>query len=1095
MKNKIKKISKGNFQVERPDIELLETNITMVIGEGEVCKGSFTLRNRLEGNIRGLVYPSSFRVHLNEQGFEGNPVKVEFTYDGTGMLPGEVEKSKFTVVCNGGEYEIAFTAIVEKPYIMTNYGKVQTIEDFKKLAIQDFNTARKLFKSRDFYEVIKYEKPRIVALYDNMRKWSLSEEALEEFLVGIKQKECLFLMMSAEETVLENVEEETKEVLTLTKNTWGYMPITVESKGDFLQAGRRNFTTDEFVGSTFKLEYFIDPKKLHAGNNFGQILLHTPYETLYYDVLVKQPAEEHPNHGLEDIMKAGLFKSYLALICGKVDVNDWTENAEGKIKELRNCAPENEMYELMQAHVYLRGGRNEEARWILDNYNYNRFAIGKKPEINAYYLFLSALLKKDSAQTKKAVDEINKAYMKHPDSWQLLCMLINIDPVYRNYSERLHVLERQYFLGAHSMLFFAEAYICYQEKTNLLKKLGDFELRVLLFAIRHKMMTKELALYMANLASQQKNFDQRLFKILTGCYKMYPDTMILMAICTLLIKGQKTSNEYFVWYEKAVAEELKIAQLYEYYMLSIDPKKVRKALPRMILLYFMHGHSLDYKKAALLYANILTYEDETSNLFAQYRMNIEKFAWDQLEKRHITEELGVIYKRFCREMDMDVKRLRAMRDICHSYNVKTKVPNIKCVIVIEGDGSIRQRVPYTENGAQVYLYDKESRIVVETKDGRHYAGSIPVETQRLFYELRFIDMCKKRLESYENDKAREGKLELSFENIQKRGLASFDEKMVFGLCNKKIREENYEEDDFLSYLCFELFNRGYFNKITLSYLANYFCGATKDMKRIWYETREYGLQTNKLAERIITQMLFSEVVFGEEEIFCDYYESGAYFRLKQAYLAYIAREYVVKNRQVDKSIFDIILREQDEEEELADICKIAVLKYYSTNKPSEQSEEIVKAFLQEMCEKGLVFPCYLKYPENWLREVQLYDKVIVEYRAAKGSKVTLYYQYAKKDQEVIGYKEEALTPVYDNIYVKEFVLFHDEQLRYYFVEHQNGKSKAGEKMSCVQNRKMTNFGKYGRMDSMMGMSDENIEYEMKKIAAEEKLAEEIYQIY
>lgn len=76
LKNKIKKFSKGDFRTVRPDIVLPETNLAMTIGEGEVYRGSFILKNRKEGDIRGLVYSSSFRVHLEEQGFDGNPVEI-----------------------------------------------------------------------------------------------------------------------------------------------------------------------------------------------------------------------------------------------------------------------------------------------------------------------------------------------------------------------------------------------------------------------------------------------------------------------------------------------------------------------------------------------------------------------------------------------------------------------------------------------------------------------------------------------------------------------------------------------------------------------------------------------------------------------------------------------------------------------------------------------------------------------------------------------------------------------------------------------------------------------------------------------------------
>ena len=155
----------------------------MRVGEGEVYKGSFSLQNQGEGTIRGLVYPSSFRMRCEETGFDGNPVNIYYVYDGTGLVPGHVEHGRFTIVCNGGEFDIAFTAIIEKPFVMTRYGKVQSLEDFRKLSFQDPAEAEKLFRSRDFYEILKYEDRRIQALYDNMRKWELDQQALEEFWI------------------------------------------------------------------------------------------------------------------------------------------------------------------------------------------------------------------------------------------------------------------------------------------------------------------------------------------------------------------------------------------------------------------------------------------------------------------------------------------------------------------------------------------------------------------------------------------------------------------------------------------------------------------------------------------------------------------------------------------------------------------------------------------------------------------------------------------------------------------------------------------------------------------------------------------------
>ena len=175
LKNKIKRLSKGDFHIPQPEIIFPETRIIMRVGEGEMYKGSFSLQNQGEGTIRGLVYPSSFRVRCEEQGFDGNPVNISYTYDGSGLVPGHVEHGKFTIVCNGGEYEVVFTAIIEKPFVMTTYGKVQSLEDFKKLSFRDPAEAEKLFRSRDFYEILKYDRLEQVT---DMPKIDTSEKEL-----------------------------------------------------------------------------------------------------------------------------------------------------------------------------------------------------------------------------------------------------------------------------------------------------------------------------------------------------------------------------------------------------------------------------------------------------------------------------------------------------------------------------------------------------------------------------------------------------------------------------------------------------------------------------------------------------------------------------------------------------------------------------------------------------------------------------------------------------------------------------------------------------------------------------------------------------
>ncbi len=1097
MKNKIQKFSKGDFSMERPEVVFDETNLVLIIGEGELYRGSFVIKNKKEGSVRGLIYASSFRVGFKDQGFDANPARVDFSYDGRGLKPGHVEEGTFTVVCTGGEFDLSFTAIIERPYVMTSYGKIQSTDDFRKLAITDYSEAVRLFRSKEFYEILKYENERIFSLYDNMRKWSLGEQALEEFLVGIKEKECLFLTLPGEGMLFEDVKESSKGVIEVTKNTWGYMPIKVEVDGDFIQVNKTEFTTEDFVGNVYQLEFFVRPKYLHGGRNYGSISLVTPYETLTYEVEVLQNQEYDEDHSVPNILQAQILKDYISCMAGRMELKDWVESATENVSSLRRIDAQNEFYQLLQANVYIIGHKMEEAKWILENYNYNRFAVGRDPEINCYYLYLTALIQDDEAHTERVLEEINKMYMRHQDSWMLLDMLIQLDPVYRNPAKRLEMLEDQFEFETRSVLFYLEVYLCYQERPALLKRLGKREIQVLNFASKYHLVTKDMALYVANLAGQQKEFSEPIFRILERMYDTNEDPLILNTICTLLIKGNKNQKRYFKWYEKAVNEDLKIARLYEYYMATLDVDEAEGALPKSVFLYFVHGNSLEYTKAAYLYANLLTHEVGGEELYLQYRDQMVDFVWDQLLKRHITESLRVLYKRFCTEDQMNQERLEAMLDICYAHSISTKVPGIKCVLVIEKDGQIKQRVAYEEDEMTViFLYDKSSRIIWESKEGRYYTDSIPYETKRLFYEPRFLDMCKRHGVTVEEDKKAGQEEKVTLEAVREKGIQNFRDRDVFRLCSRQIREVNYENDEYLLYLTFEMFKRQQYDKTTLTYLSDYYCGATSDMKRLWRVLKEYEIPSDKVAERIITQMVFSEDLFGEEKIFEDYYLSeNPYFRIKQAYLAYVSRQYVTQGRQLDSCIFDMITMEYQQQEELPDICWIALLQYYSEHPYTQETEAVLYKLLMDMCEKQKIFPFYMNYKSDWLRKAQLFDKEIVCYSASKGSRVRIYYRYQQGGQEEGAYQCEMLVPVYEDLYVKAFTLYEKETVTFYFQEILEDEEIITTSRTSLERQGKCRIGKFGKLNAMTVMPPSRRKKAMTQFVEEERLADQLFLTY
>ena len=122
--------------------------------------------------------------------------------------------------------------------------------------------------------------------------------------------------------------------------------------------------------------------------------------------------------------------------------------------------------------------------------------------------------------------------------------------------------------------------------------------------------------------------------------------------------------------------------------------------------------------------------------------------------------------------------------------------------------------------------------------------------------------------------------ELACGNIEKHGMELFADEEIFDLWTKKIQADGYEEEETLLEVCFVLFQRGHFDRTTLTYLSMYYCGATRNMKQVGRAAKKEGVPSGKIAARRITQKVFSENIFGEAEILGEDYDSGnGYCRL------------------------------------------------------------------------------------------------------------------------------------------------------------------------------------------------------------------------
>lgn len=270
------------------------------------------------------------------------------------------------------------------------------------------------------------------------------------------------------------------------------------------------------------------------------------------------------------------------------------------------------------------------------------------------------------------------------------------------------------------------------------------------------------------------------------------------------------------------------------------------------------------------------------------------------------------------------------------------------------------------------------------------------------------------------------------------------------LCNRLILENQYDEDDELLSYCAKVFCDGKYTDLILAYLCKYYSGPTNVMIKLWKASRSYEIDTFDLEEKILTQLMYSgKLDFTTFDIFAHYYDCGGRELIVLAYISYMSHEYFVSGKELTSDVFGLLECRYLANMELNDACKLALLKKLSElTTLSENQFKIEDDLLSEYTNRNMNFAFYKKLDKKLVAKYHFYDKVFLEYRANPLSHVVLHYNISEDSDAFVT---EDMTDVYDGIFVKSFVMFFGERIRYYISEEKSGVVDVSESSEILNN--------------------------------------------
>lgn len=268
------------------------------------------------------------------------------------------------------------------------------------------------------------------------------------------------------------------------------------------------------------------------------------------------------------------------------------------------------------------------------------------------------------------------------------------------------------------------------------------------------------------------------------------------------------------------------------------------------------------------------------------------------------------------------------------------------------------------------------------------------------------------------------------------------------LCENALKVQHVD-DDFMVQLAISAFKTGKYSDLVLKYLCENYNGPTDELINLWHAADKFSISSMKLDERILEQGIYTQIEPEKiSDIFMEYYKRAGNEKLILAYISLVAHGYLHSGGCKADFIFDIIEKRFIGNRTLNDACQLALLKHFAEKTDITQAElEIEDTLLKYYIYNNMYFDFFARLDYRLLEKYFLYDKAFLQYESTPGAHVVLHYS---RDEDGEEFNSEDMVEMYDGIYVKTFVIFFGELIRYYITEeHDNSiEVKESNRLTC-----------------------------------------------
>lgn len=781
------------YNVSDSSLSFTPSRLNIQVQPGCVKEGSFTVSGPAGIAVIGYISSGSLHMSCERTFFTENPSRIGWRFDATALKDGDFVDGFLRILTNCGEYKLPFHA--EAAVQNINSRGVEELESrgsasvhLLELAKGDWHSAVRMFYRRDFAASLNTDRERM--LYRGLSQSPGNEQNVEEFLIAACGIEPVEFSSDTKEIRTElylrtgSARSEPREYsFRILRKGYGYTNLEVTLPGDYIRPVSARIEADDFIGNVCEFPYTVDPSRLHAGRNFGSIILRSPYQTIRIpieiichrntDSQIRQQREI--GHILVDLMRAyeklhiswalqaqsGSGESRI----GTFDSREWVRQTRGYIQRLTYLDRGSILPALYNVQLLLMDSRVHQAILELEavrrklagveqgevlEMSYSKYR-GETDIEYCYRQFLTALAYNDAEGiTPRVARLLRERYRRVSSDWRIALMLLQLSPEYAaGTASRWNFLKKQFLNGCRSPLIYLEAWDMIAADSGFLRLQEDrrsgryggdaFERQVLLYASRKGLLDMKSMETVLELTNRRRSFSPTLFRILTRSYddggmRSLRDK-ILYGICTMLIRGNNTDASGFVWYSRAVERKIGVTRLPDYYLRSM-PEDYCGIIPDSVIRNTSGGKYLIGTGKAYFYRYLYENRRNYPAVYAGYQEDIRQFLHVQIEQGRMSRNLAVLYTACLSDEKIRPDNANDLVRLSYLSLVRTTHMEIRRVVILYAQ-STGERIYQMERGnCMLPVYGDDNLILLEDDRRCRFTESIPYTCDRMMQPVQ-----------------------------------------------------------------------------------------------------------------------------------------------------------------------------------------------------------------------------------------------------------------------------------------------------------------------------------------------------------------------